>query len=100
MMPEQADRLVVLDPTVAPDPPELVAAPRLVTLEGQIGGLLDNRKANADRFLAHLGAVLRDRYGVADLVVASKADASTVAAPEVLSELVRHCHFIVAGVGD
>ena len=96
----EAGRLIVLDPTVAPDPGGLTLNPRLQRLRGTVAGLLDNSKPGAAEILEKVGALLKARYGVKDVVVARKNDASTAAPLDVIDLLVRRCNFVVAGVGD
>ena len=92
--------LTVLDPTVDPAPGGLVQASRVSEIRGLSVGLIDNGKPKADVFLTRLGAVLKTKYGVGDVHTVRKADASTVAAREILDDVVRRCHFVIAGVGD
>ena len=96
----QTETLAVLDPTVSPERAEPSRAPRLSSLEGATAGLLDNGKPNSDALLKHLGEMLVTRYGVAKVHVVRKTDSSTVAEADVLADLIRHSHFVVAGVGD
>ncbi len=93
-------RLLVLDPTIGPDAGGLELARRPASLQGQIVGLMENSKPNSDRILAYVGEILQERYGVAELVFASKGDSSTSAPDDILDELVRRCHFAVTGIGD
>ena len=94
------ERLLVLDPTIEPAEGGLELAGRLPALEGKVVGLLDNSKPNSDKILSHVGNILRDRYGAAELVITSKSDASTSAPAEILDMLVQRCHFAVTGIGD
>ena len=95
-----AERLLVLDPTVGPEAGGLELAPRAESLRGKVVGLLDNSKPNSDKILFFVGEILRERHGVAELVVASKPDTSTCAPPDILDQLVQRCHFAVTGIGD
>ena len=94
------DRLVILDPTVGAVSRPVRMAPRLETLEGKVIGLLDNTKANSDRFLAYLGELLRREHGVAEVLPRRKRGASTAVAGELLDELVGSCDAVVTAVGD
>lgn len=96
----ETDRVVVLDPTVGPDAGGLTSAARIQGLSGKVAGLLDNGKPKADRFLQRVGQGLKERYGVKDVVLVRKADASAAAEPAILDDLAKRCHFVVAGVGD
>ena len=93
-------RLLVLDPTIQAEEGGLELAERAASLRGKVVGLLDNSKPNSDLILRYVGEILRERHGVAELVVASKGDSSTSAPVDVLDELVRRCHFAITGIGD
>jgi hypothetical protein len=95
-----AKRLLVLDPTIGPDAGGLELTQRPTGLQGKTVGLMENSKPNSDRILAHVGEILQERYGVAELVFASKGDSSTSAPVDILDDLVRRCHFAVTGIGD
>ncbi|MDP6349750.1 MAG: hypothetical protein QF719_09320 [Chloroflexota bacterium] len=95
-----AERLMVLDPTIGPDAGGLELAQRPASLRGKTVGLMENSKPNSDHILAYVGEILQERYGVAELVFASKGDSSTSAPNETLDDLVRRCHFAVTGIGD
>jgi hypothetical protein len=47
-----------------------------------------------------LGALLRERYGVAAVVHRKKANASTPASPELIEELAKACDVVFAGSAD
>ena len=96
----QTETLVVLDPKVSPERADPSRAPRLSSLKGTTAGLLDNGKPNSDVLLRRLGEMLVTRYGVAKVHMVRKSDSSTVAEADVLADLIRHSHFVVAGVGD
>jgi len=96
----EVDGITVLDPAVGPAPGGLVQASRISKMRGLSVGLIDNGKLKADVFLERLGAVLKTKYGVGDVYIVRKADASTMAAPEILDDVTRRCHFIITGVGD
>src|SRR5207247_2061227 len=63
-------------------------------------GFLDNTKSNFDRLVGDLGALLRERYGVAAVVHRKKANASTPASPELIDELAKACDVVFAGSAD
>jgi hypothetical protein len=94
-------RLVVYDPTIAPNPgPGFHQAPRLDTLEGKVVGLIDNSKTNSDRFLARVAELLTERYGVAQVITHRKPSASRPIAPDMADDLAAKCDLVVAAVGD
>jgi len=53
-----------------------------------------------DRLVGDLGALLRERYGVAAVVHRKKANASTPASPELIAELAKACDVVFAGSAD
>jgi hypothetical protein len=67
---------------------------------GRTVGFLDNTKSNFDRLAADLGVLLRERYGVKDVVHRRKANASTPASPELIEELAKSCDVVFAGSAD
>ena len=78
-----------------------VAVPPLPRdLAGRTVGFLDNTKSNFDRLVGDLGALLRERYGVAAVVHRKKANASTPASPELIAELAKACDVVFAGSAD
>lgn len=94
-------RLVVYDPTIAPNPsPGFVPAPRLDVLEGKVVGLIDNSKTNSDRFLIRIGELLKEQYGVAQVIAHRKPSASKPVASDVADDLAARCDLVVAAVGD
>ena len=97
-----ADRLRELglvDPTHRPEPVRR-RAPRLESLKGRRGALLDNRKGNADRLLQAIGELLVERYDVGEVDAVRKFIYSRRADPQVIDDLVRDYDFVVTAVGD
>ncbi len=91
--------LGLVDPTDRQEEPERRGTTPLETLDGLIGGFLDNRKGNADVILEAIRQRLVDGYGVSESVVRSKWVFSAPAAPEIIDELAA-CDFVVTAVGD
>ena len=75
-------------------------AARNGTLKGATVGLLNSTKRNSDLLLKALGDELVVRYGVKELVEATKPTFSLPVPPDMVENLVRRCNFIIAGVGD
>ena len=77
---------------------------RVLTLpdewRGKTVGFLDNAKANFDILIRQLGDVLRQQYGVAELVYRRKPSAAAGASPDMLTELVRQCDVVITGSAD
>ena len=80
---------------------QTVAVPSLPqSWAGRTVGFLDNTKANFDRLAGDLGALLRERYGVAAVVHRKKGNASTPASPDLIEELAKTCDVVFAGSAD
>ena len=75
-------------------------APRLNDLQGVTIGLIDNHKRNSDVFLAELGRVFEEEYGVAKVVNFKKASQSMPTPDEVMDQLAKECDAIVHAVAD
>jgi hypothetical protein len=91
--------LVVLDPRLSAEgEPARLAAP-LRSLDGALVGLLDNAKIGTARFYDHLEGMLRDRFGVREVIRRRKPDSSRPAPPALLGEL-SAVDAIVSGIGD
>ena len=76
------------------------AAPRLDTLHNKVGGLLGNRKANAELLLQNLGERLAKDLELGDIVAVDKYVYSRPAADEIISELSERCDFVVTAIAD
>jgi hypothetical protein len=91
--------ITVLDPTGDSQAQPNQLAPRLTRLEALRLGVLDNRKANADRLFDLVEASLRDRYGAQVVRRHQKPDFSRPA-PHAMLEDLRACDAVITGVGD
>jgi 23S rRNA G2069 N7-methylase RlmK/C1962 C5-methylase RlmI len=91
--------IVVLDPTTQSDTQTNQLATRLPSLVGRRVGVLDNRKANADRLFDLVETILRERYAAQVVVRCQKPDFSRPAPDSMLREL-RDCEAVITGVGD
>ena len=67
---------------------------------GRTVGFLDNTKSNFDLLTLHMGELLRDRLGVAEIVHRRKANASTPASADLVAELAKTCDVVFAGSAD
>ena len=90
----------ILDPTVHADPTEAVLAKRETSLDGKVLGLLNNSKVNGDRLLALVRDELGARYDLREVVVMTKAGASTTADEAMLDALAARCDVVVTAIGD
>jgi len=68
-------------------------------LAGKVVGLLDNTKEQADVILEAVGEALRDRYGVAEVIIRRKEFFSKPAKPELLDEIAKKAQVAIAAVG-
>ena len=76
--------ITVLDPTTQCEAAAPWYAPKMPSLEGRRIGILDNRKANADRLLDEVDSIMRTRYGIAECVRRQKLHFSRPAPPELI----------------
>ena len=88
----------VFDPTAEDAAAITPGAARLPSLEGRTIGLLDNSKFRVRELLDHVEAILRARFGVAQVLRFRKPDASRPAPPEILAHM-QQCEAIIAAVG-
>jgi len=91
--------LQVLDPTNETAPPLGERAPRLTSLAGKTVGFISNGKEGTKGFFAHLDRMLRNEFGVADVVMRVKSNYSAPADPDIVDEIARW-HAVVTGIGD
>ena len=76
------------------------AAPRLDTLHHKVGGLLGNRKANADLLLRNIGERMAKDLELGDIIAVDKYVYSRPAADEIISDLSDRCDFVVTAIAD
>ncbi len=91
--------LQVLDPTNEIVPPVGQPAPRLTSLAGKTIGFISNGKEGTQGFFAHLDRMLREEFGVADVVRRVKSNYSAPADPDIVDEI-RRWQAVVTGIGD
>jgi hypothetical protein len=92
--------VVLLDPTAEDEPEETPLTPRLSSLAGIKIGLLDNTHRNVDIYMEEAERILREEYGVAEVVYLRKANANSAAPPAVLQEMVSRADAVVHAVAD
>ena len=78
----------------------VAALPRFPDLRGKVVGLLDNSKPNADKLGERLAELLKERFGVAGVVVRRKLTAQQGAPKQYLDELSAQADFVLSGLGD
>jgi hypothetical protein len=89
----------VLDPTPGIAPPVGTPAPRLDTLEGKKVGFISNGKEGTKGFFRHLEQILKNDYGVAEVVLRTKSNYSAPADPHIADEI-KTWDAVVSGLGD
>jgi len=76
-------------------------APRLDTLAGKKIGLLDISKPGGNLFLDHLDRLLKERYGVREIVRVTKPTFTKPAPGEVLDRLLgADCQGVIEALAD
>jgi hypothetical protein len=91
--------LQVLDPTNETAPAAGQPAPRLGSLAGKTIGIISNGKEGTKTFFAHLDAMLRAEFGVADVITRVKSNYSAPADPHIAAEIAGW-DAVISGIGD
>ena len=91
--------LQVLDPTNETAPAVGKRAPRMASLAGKTVGFISNGKEGTTGFFAHLDRMLREQFGVAEVIRRVKSNYSAPADPDIVDEL-RRWQAVVTGIGD
>ena len=94
------ERLLLVNPTTLPSVALFSDAPRLNDLSNKRIGLIDNSKPNVKEFLEEITSLLSKRFGVTSINYHRKPSASKPADPDVISEMVKRCDYLIAGIGD
>lgn len=89
----------VLDPTNETAPPVGHPAPRPVALAGMTVGFISNGKEGTKGFFAHLDRMLRDEFGVGDVVMRVKSNYSAPADAPIVDEI-KGWDAVITGIGD
>jgi hypothetical protein len=92
----------LLDPTGDGDQgtDTALAQPRPQSLAGLTVGLLENTKPNATVLLRAVGRELREKYGIREVRMFSKSYFGTPVEESVVQQMLHHCDFAVAAIGD
>ena len=91
--------LRVLDPTNEARTVGGQPAARPTSLRGKTVGFISNGKEGTKGFFAHLDRMLREEFGVADVVMRVKSNYSAPAERDIVDEIARW-HAVVTGIGD
>jgi len=93
------ENLRFIDPTAGGGKSRIALAPRPMDLAGKVVGLLDNTKEQGTLILETLGAALRERYGVARVVIRSKEHYSKPATEALIDDMAKEVQVAIAAVG-
>lgn len=93
------DTLGFIDPTAGGGKSKVTLAPRPMDLAGKVVGLLDNTKEQGALILETLGAALKERYGVARVIIRSKEHYSKPATDALIDEMAKEVQVAIAAVG-
>ncbi len=91
--------LLVLDPTNETAPLLGEPAPRPTALAGKTVGFISNGKEGTKGFFAHLDRMLRDEFGVGDVITRVKSNYSAPADARILDEATGW-DAVITGLGD
>ena len=91
--------LEVLDPTHEADAAAFEQPARPHSLEGATVGFISNGKEGTKGFFAHLGRMLREEFGVAEVVLRTKSNYSAPAEAEIVAEAAGW-DLAITGLGD
>lgn len=89
----------IIDPSAGGTGAKIQLAPRPMDLRGKVVGFIDNTKEQADVIAEALAEGLREKYGVADVIVRRKPYFSKPAPTEMLEQLVKEVDVAIAAVG-
>ncbi len=90
---------LVLDPTNESAPPLGQLASRPGSLRGKTVGFISNGKEGTKGFFAHLDRLLREEFGVADVIFRTKSNYSAPADGHIVGEI-ANWDMVVTGIGD
>ena len=89
----------VLDPSSEMVAALSEAAPRLETFDGMTVGFISNGKEGTNGFFSHLGQMLKEDYGVSDVITRVKSNYSAPADAAIVNEITRW-DAVISGIGD
>ena len=88
-----------IDPTAGGNRSKIPLSPRPMDLAGKVVGLLDNTKEQADVIFETVAEVLRERYGVAKVIIRRKEAFSRPATEALLNEMAKEVQVAAAALG-
>jgi hypothetical protein len=91
---------ILFDPTDKVERSRKVFAPRLETLAGTTIGLLDISKSKGAFFLDRVEEILRNQYGVKEVLRRMKPTVTRPAPESIKTELTEKCDAVVEALSD
>lgn len=91
---------ILFDPTDKVERSQKVFAPRLDTLAGTTVGLLDISKSKGAFFLDRVEEILREQYGVKDVLRRMKPTVTRPAPAAIRAELTEKCDAVIEALSD
>ena len=79
---------------------KVAGLPKFTDLRGKVVGLLDNSKPNADKLAERFAQLLKEKYGVANVITRRKLTAQQGAPKQYLDELAAQADIVLSGLGD
>jgi hypothetical protein len=79
---------------------KVAGLPQFTDLRGKVIGLLDNSKPNADKLAQRFAQLLKEKYGVANVITRRKLTAQQGAPKQYLDDLAAQADFVLSGLGD
>ena len=79
---------------------KIAVVPRFTSLKGKTVGVLDNSKPNSDKLAERWAELLKEHYGVANVITRRKLTAQQGAPKQYIEELAGQADFVLAGLGD
>lgn len=93
------EELGFIDPTAGTGRKRIPLAPRPADLAGKVVGLLDNTKEQGTLILETIGDALRQKYGVARVVLLRKEHYSKPAADALIDRMAGEVDVAIAALG-
>lgn len=91
-------RVSYLDPTGHVYTTDRSLSDRLQGIQGMTAALLDNGNDTSGFFFASLADILREQYGVGQVILKTKFTSAKPAEPDLLRAMAEQADFMVAGV--
>ncbi len=88
-----------IDPTVGGGKARILLAPRPMDLAGKVVGMIDNTKEQGDVILRTIADALKERYGVARVIIKRKEHYSKPALDSLIDEIAQEVDVAIAAVG-